>query len=98
MSGTRVNAYVRYIDSYVDDEVPTSARAGVVLPTHRRARLTLDAQYTYEPWPPSFAAFSFGASTRPTRIRRASQTSGGYDSKVPDPRGRMLYAKATFKF
>ena len=26
------------------------------------------------------------------------QTSGGYDSKVHDPRGRMVYAKALFRF
>jgi hypothetical protein len=30
----------------------------------------------------------------PPRVR----TSGGYDSKVHDPRGRMLYAKALFRF
>ena len=30
----------------------------------------------------------------PPRVR----TSGGYDSKVHDPRGRMLYVKALFRF
>ncbi len=43
-------------------------------------------------------AISFGAINLLDEDPPHVATNGGYDSKVADPRGRVLYAKAAFKF
>ncbi len=62
------------------------------------AQVTVDAQYTLTLRAERAPKLTFGAinliDEDPPRVR----TSGGYDSKVHDPRGRMLYAKALFRF
>ena len=62
------------------------------------ARSRVDAQYTLTLRAERAPKLTFGAinlfDEDPPRVA----TSGGYDSKVHDPRGRMLYAKALFKF
>jgi outer membrane receptor protein involved in Fe transport len=41
---------------------------------------------------------SFGAINLLDEDPPYVSTNGGYDSKVHDPRGRLLYARATFEF
>jgi iron complex outermembrane receptor protein len=91
-----VNAFVRYIDSYVDDEVDIGQGSAFFRPVD--SQVTVDAQYTLTLRAARAPRLTFGAinlfDEDPPRVR----TSGGYDSKVHDPRGRMLYAKALFRF
>jgi outer membrane receptor protein involved in Fe transport len=91
-----VNAFVRYIDSYVDDEVDIGQGSAFFRPID--SHVTLDAQYVLTLRAQRAPRLTFGAinltDEDPPRVR----TSGGYDSKVHDPRGRMFYAKALFRF
>jgi outer membrane receptor protein involved in Fe transport len=91
-----VSAFLRYIDSYVDDEVELGQGSAFFRPID--SQVTLDAQYTLTLRAARAPRLTFGGinltDEDPPRVR----TSGGYDSKVHDPRGRMLYAKALFRF
>jgi iron complex outermembrane recepter protein len=91
-----INAFVRYIDSYVDDEVDIGQGAAFFRSID--SQVTVDAQYTLTLRAERAPKLTFGAinltDEDPPRVR----TSGGYDSKVHDPRGRMIYAKALFRF
>jgi len=91
-----VNAFVRYIDSYVDDEVDIGQGAEAYREVD--SQVTVDAQYNLSLRAENAPTLTFGAinlfDEDPPRV----QTSGGYDSKVHDPRGRMYYAKAVFRF
>jgi len=82
---------VRYIDSYTDDQAGNAFR-------RIDSQVTVDAQYVLELAAPRAPTLTFGAinltDEDPPRVR----TNGGYDSKVHDPRGRMYYAKALFRF
>jgi outer membrane receptor protein involved in Fe transport len=91
-----VNAYVRYIDSYVDDEVDIGQGSAF----YRRidSQATLDAQYVLTLAAQRAPQLTFGVINATDENPPRVQTSGGYDSKVHDPRGRMLYAKALFRF
>jgi outer membrane receptor protein involved in Fe transport len=90
--GHGANVYVNYIDSYTDDE------GGELALERIDSHATVDAQYNYR----------FGGVRGPTLLIGAINlfdedpprvtTNGGYDSKVHDPRGRLLYAKASFSF
>ncbi len=91
-----VNAFVRYIDSYVDDEVDIGQGAAFYRPID--SQVTLDAQYTLSLQAARAPKLTFGAINLTGEDPPRVQTSGGYDSKVHDPRGRMLYAKALFRF
>jgi hypothetical protein len=91
-----VNAYVRYIDSYVDDEVQLGQGPESYRPIASDA--TVDAQYAYTVGRRYSPTLSFGALNLFDRDPPHVATNGGYDSKVADPRGRVLYAKAAFKF
>ena len=90
------NAFVRYIDSYVDDEVDIGQGAAFFRPID--SQVTVDAQYVLRFSSARAPVLTFGAinlfDEDPPHVR----TSGGYDSKVHDPRGRMFYAKALFRF
>ena len=86
-----INVYFNHIDSYLDDGQP-----GMLLPIESHG--TVDAQYNI-----SFDHFqgvtlSLGAlnlfDEDPPRVA----TNGGFDSKVHDPRGRLLYARASLSF
>jgi outer membrane receptor protein involved in Fe transport len=91
-----VNAFVRYIDSYTDDEVDLGQGAAFFREVD--SQVTVDAQYNLKLRAARAPTLTFGAinlfDEDPPRVR----TSGGYDSKVHDPRGRMFYAKALFRF
>jgi outer membrane receptor protein involved in Fe transport len=91
-----LNGYVRYIDSYVDDEVDLGQ--GAAFFRSIASQVTVDAQYALALDARAAPTLSFGIinlfDEDPPRVA----TSGGYDSKVHDPRGRLFYAKAVFKF
>jgi outer membrane receptor protein involved in Fe transport len=91
-----VNAFVRYIDAYVDDEVDLGQGSAFFRPID--SQLTLDAQYALTLAAPRAPRLTFGVINLTDEDPPRVQTSGGYDSKVHDPRGRMLYAKALFRF
>jgi len=91
-----VSAFVRYIDSYVDDEVDLGQGPAFFRPIDSHA--TIDAQYTLELRAERAPLLTFGAINLTDEDPPRVQTSGGYDSKVHDPRGRMFYAKALFRF
>jgi iron complex outermembrane recepter protein len=91
-----VNAYVRYIDSYVDDEVQLGQGPESYRPI--ASDVTLDVQYSYTVGRRYSPTISFGAINLLGEDPPHVATNGGYDSKVADPRGRVLYAKAAFKF
>jgi iron complex outermembrane recepter protein len=91
-----LNGFVRYIDSYVDDEVELGQ--GQTFFRSIDSQVTVDAQYSLSLRAPAAPTLTFGIvnlfDEDPPRVA----TSGGYDSKVHDPRGRVWYAKAAFKF
>ena len=91
-----INAFVRYIDSYVDDEVDLGQGAAFFRPID--SQVTVDAQYTLTLRAERAPKLTFGAINLTDEDPPSVRTSGGYDSKVHDPRGRMLYAKALFRF
>jgi iron complex outermembrane receptor protein len=91
-----INAFVRYIDSYVDDEVDIGQGAAFFRPID--SQVTVDAQYTLTLRAERAPKLTFGAINLTDEDPPPVRTSGGYDSKVHDPRGRMLYAKALFRF
>jgi outer membrane receptor protein involved in Fe transport len=90
------NAFVRYIDSYVDDEVDIGQGSAFYRPID--SHVTLDAQYSLTLSAQRAPKLSFGVINATDENPPRVQTSGGYDSKVHDPRGRMVYAKALFRF
>jgi iron complex outermembrane receptor protein len=91
-----LHGFVRYVDAYVDDEVDLGQGSAFFRPIDSQA--TVDAQYTLTLRAQGAPTLSFGLinlfDEDPPRVA----TSGGYDSKVHDPRGRLWYAKAAFKF
>jgi outer membrane receptor protein involved in Fe transport len=91
-----VNVYVRYIDSYTDDEVQLGQGPSSYRPIG--SFTTVDAQYTLTLGRRNSPTLSFGAINLFGEDPPHVATNGGYDSKVADPRGRVLYAKAAFKF
>ena len=91
-----VNAFVRYIDSYVDDEVDLGQGSAFFRPID--SHVTVDAQYTLTLNTVRAPKLTFGAINLLDEDPPRVHTSGGYDSKVHDPRGRMLYAKALLRF
>jgi outer membrane receptor protein involved in Fe transport len=91
-----VNVYVRYIDSYTDDEVQLGQGPQFYRPIG--SFTSVDAQYTLTLGHTNSPTLSFGAINLLDEDPPHVATNGGYDSKVADPRGRVLYAKATFKF
>jgi hypothetical protein len=91
-----VNAYVRYIDSYIDDEVDLGQ--GPAFYTTIDDYVTVDVQYAVRLPSERAPTLSFGAINLLDEDPPYVATNGGYDSKVHDPRGRLLYARATFEF
>jgi iron complex outermembrane recepter protein len=91
-----VNVFVRYVDSYLDDEVDLGQ--GPAFFREIDSQVTVDAQYSLTLRAANAPRLTFGAinlfDEDPPRVA----TSGGYDSKVHDPRGRLWYAKAVFRF
>lgn len=92
----RVDVFWRYVDDYDDDEVELGAGAEAFRPIGSFA--TVDAQYRFL-LPAGFGPeLSVGAINLLDEDPPHVATNGGYDSKVHDPRGRLWYARATFRF
>jgi outer membrane receptor protein involved in Fe transport len=91
-----INAYVRHIDSYVDDQVGLGQGPESFTPID--SYTTLDGQYSFEFRDGEGPTLTFGATNLLDEDPPHVATNGGYDSKVHDPRGRLLYAKASFSF
>ncbi len=91
-----MNVFYRYIDGYVDDEVDIGQGAEAFRPIDSFA--TVDAQYSFVVPRGLDAVLSFGAFNLLDEDPPHVATNGGYDSKVHDPRGRLLYARASFVF
>ncbi|MCC3859826.1 TonB-dependent receptor domain-containing protein [Pseudemcibacter aquimaris] len=82
--------FLRYIDSYTDDQ------NDVVVPTYT----TVDFQYGYIFGDPDNAPLTatVGVINMFDKDVPRLQTNGGFDSKVHDPRGRMIYMKLSKQF
>ena len=87
---------MRYIDSYRDDE--SEAGRSPVGSREIGSFFTADTQYALGLGGGRGPTLSFGALNLLDRKPPHVSTNGGYDSKVHDPRGRLLYARADFSF
>ena len=96
MNSHLVDLFVRHIDSYVDDQVAL----GQGTEAFRRigSHTTTDLRYGYRFGGETGPIVSVGAINLFDRDPPHVHTNGGYDSKVHDPRGRVLYARAAFSF
>ncbi len=94
--GHAINAFLRYIDSYTDDEIQLGQGAESYRPIG--SFFTVDAQYVLTLKAKRAPTLTFGTINLLNEDPPHVATSGGYDSKVHDPRGRLLYAKAVFNF
>ncbi len=90
-----IDVFVRHIDSYENDEPrPALAMASRTIDS----LTTVDAQYRYRFRGDRGPEISVGAINLFDEDPPAVPTNGGYDSKVHDPRGRILYLRAGFSF
>ena len=87
-----VNVYVNFIDSYLDDQGGPDALKPI--DSHN----TVDAQYNVAVESFAGLTLSFGAFNLLDENPPKVDTNGGFDSKVHDPRGRLIYAKAAVSF
>ena len=86
-----VNVYVNHVDSYLDD-----GRPGMLAPIG--SHNTVDAQYNVTVDQFAGVTLSFGGFNLMDENPPYLATNGGFDSKVHDPRGRLLYARASVSF
>ena len=86
-----VNVYINHIDSYLDDGQPGALRS---IGSHA----TVDAQYNAALDQFAGVTLSFGGFNLTGEDPPPVATNGGFDSKVHDPRGRILYARASVSF
>ena len=86
--------FLRHIDGYRDDERPTIGSVPVPIGSFT----TLDAQYRYQFRGDRGPALALGAVNLLDEDPPYVRTNGGYDAKVHDPRGRVLYARASINF
>jgi outer membrane receptor protein involved in Fe transport len=91
-----VNTFLRFIDSYIDDQVDLGQGPAFYRPID--SHFTVDTQYALSLRAKGAPTLTFGAINLLDEDPPRVATSGGYDSKVHDPRGRMWYARAVFKF
>jgi outer membrane receptor protein involved in Fe transport len=91
-----IDVFVRHIDSYVDDEVDLGQGPEFFTPID--SFTSVDAQYSIRLLENERLVLSAGAINVLDEEPPHVATNGGYDSKVHDPRGRLLYAKATIEF
>lgn len=84
------NMFIRYIDSYLDDQNT------VTVPSYT----TVDLQYGYTFGDPDDAPLraSIGVINLFNKAVPRLQTNGGFDSKVHDPRQRMIYMRLSKQF
>lgn len=88
--------FVRYIDSYMDDEVELGQGPGSF--TNIDSHVSVDAQYRFRFSRDFGPTVAIGAINLFDEDPPHVATNGGYDSKVHDPRGRLFYARASFDF
>jgi outer membrane receptor protein involved in Fe transport len=91
-----IDVFVRHIDSYLDDQVELGQGSESFTPIG--SYTTVDGQYRIGFRDGEGPTLSFGAVNIFNEDPPHVATNGGYDSKVHDPRGRLLYAKATFEW
>lgn len=94
-----INAFVRHIDSYVNDQLDENDQPkNQPIDSHT----TVDLQYTYQFEPFGDAVegitLSIGGINVTDEDPPYVSTNGGYDSKVHDPRGALYYLRATIPF
>jgi iron complex outermembrane receptor protein len=91
-----VTAIGRYIDSYINDEGTPALPAQKI-----DSQTTVDLQYRYE-WLSSFGggttSFGLGVINAFDEAPPLVRTQTGYDPRVFDPRGRMVYANLKHRF
>jgi outer membrane receptor protein involved in Fe transport len=86
-----IDVFLRHIDGYEDDQ------AAVGSPARRIGAFdTIDAQYSWRN--DNGVTLAAGAINLSDEDPPHVATNGGYDSKVHDPRGRLLYMRASFDF
>lgn len=94
-----VNAFVRHIDSYINDQLDLQDQ-----PKNQPidAHTTVDLQYSYLFNPIGNAVEGITLSIGGINVTDENppyvSTNGGYDSKVHDPRGALYYVRATVPF
>ncbi|HEU4616606.1 MAG TPA: TonB-dependent receptor, partial [Gammaproteobacteria bacterium] len=88
-----VDVFVRYIDSYLDDQVAAGEPFRKI-----GSWTTTDLRYGYRFRDGQGPTLSIGAINVFDEDPPHVHTNGGYDSKVHDPRGRAVYARASFDF
>lgn len=91
-----VDLFVRYIDSYIDDRV--SLGQGSEAFRKIGSQVTADVRYGYQFRGGEGPRLSVGVINLFDEDPPHVATNGGYDSKVHDPRGRVVYARASFDF
>ncbi len=91
LGGHGAAVYVRYIDSYINEQADENGVPDTAIPSH----VTVDVQYNYTlpDFVGSGSVLSFGAINVFDNDIPAISTLGGFDSKVHDPRGRVVYLK-----
>ncbi len=87
-----INVYVNFIDSYLDDQGGPEALNTIA--SHN----TVDAQYNVALESVAGLTVSLGAFNLFNEDPPKVDTNGGFDSKVHDPRGRLIYAKLAVSF
>ena len=94
-----VNVYWRHIDSYINDELNDS---DIPLNEEIEAHTTIDLQYRYQLDPigntPGGIELAVGAINLTDEDPPHVTTPGGFDSKVHDPRGQIVYLRAAIPF
>jgi iron complex outermembrane recepter protein len=88
--------HVRHIDSYSNDQV--AAGQGPEAFTRIGSHTTLNAQYSYRFSGDRGPLLTVGGINLTNQDPPPVATNGGYDSKVHDPRGRVLYARLGLSF
>jgi outer membrane receptor protein involved in Fe transport len=88
-----VDVFVRYIDSYLDDQVAPGEPFRKIA-----SQTTTDFRYGYRFRAEKGPMLSVGAVNLFDKDPPHVHTNGGYDSKVHDPRGRVVYARASIDF
>ena len=91
-----VDLFVRFIDSYTDDQVALGQ--GEEAFRKIGSQVTADVRYAYQFRGGEGPRVSVGVINLFDEDPPHVATNGGYDSKVHDPRGRVVYARASFAF
>jgi iron complex outermembrane receptor protein len=90
------NLFVRYVDSFINDESATLDAHGNLTGELEKidSMTTVDVQYNYRYG--DLAVFSLGVQNLFDENPPAVSTTNGYESRIHDPRGRLLYGRLTF--